>query len=268
MPTVTNFNRFVIFVLSVCTVLGLAPAVEAQAAGTLTWSDTPAQTATAATEAHDDQIIRLYKTVLGRMPDAEGAAYWTQRRLQGESLIDIARVMLTTPEPIERSSGDFIVDAYRNALDRDPDPQGYDYWTALDDPALAIAYISDSEEHREITGTIAPPPRTVAAPSSLELDSEIPAGWVNAGYGVYVPPVLLAIRWCESRDNYTAANRYSSARGAYQFLRSSWAAYGHAARYGVASADLATPAQQDEAAVITWQRSGTRPWLASAHCWG
>lgn len=95
-----------------------------------------------------------------------------------------------------------------------------------------------------------------------------PSGWVDAGHGVYVPPILLSIRWCESRDDYLAANRRSSARGAYQFIRSSWRSYGHAARYGVTQAHHATPAQQDEAAVLTWQRDGTRPWNASRHCWG
>ncbi len=95
-----------------------------------------------------------------------------------------------------------------------------------------------------------------------------PPGWVDAGHGVYVPPILLEIRHCESRGDYTAANKHSSARGAYQFLTMSWRGYGHAERYGVPSADKATPAQQDEAAVITWQRDGTRPWNASRHCWG
>ncbi len=93
-------------------------------------------------------------------------------------------------------------------------------------------------------------------------------GYVDAGHGVMVPPVLLKIRFCESTDNYSAANPASSARGAYQFLTGSWAAYGHAERYGVSRAHLASPAQQDEAALITWQADGTRPWLASKHCWG
>lgn len=91
--------------------------------------------------------------------------------------------------------------------------------------------------------------------------------WVDAGNGVAVPEVLLRIRYCESTNNYQAAHRVSSARGAYQFLTSSWEWYGHAARYGAARADLATPAQQDEAAVLTVKRDGTRPWLASRHCW-
>lgn len=92
--------------------------------------------------------------------------------------------------------------------------------------------------------------------------------WVDAGNGVVVPDVLLRIRYCESTNNYKAAHTVSSARGAYQFLTKSWGWYGHAARYGVASADQAAPAQQDEAAVLTLRRDGTRPWLASWSCWG
>lgn len=113
-------------------------------------------------------------------------------------------------------------------------------------------------------------PETTAAPTTAAPTTAAPTGepgWVDTGNGVMVPPVLLAIRYCESRDNYTAANPSSSARGGYQFLTGSWAGYGHKARYGVNQAHLATPAQQDEAALITWQRDGTRPWNASKSCW-
>lgn len=92
-------------------------------------------------------------------------------------------------------------------------------------------------------------------------------GWVDTGNGVMVPQVLIEIRWCESRGDYEAANPSSSARGGYQFLTGSWKAYGHKDRYGVSQAHLATPAQQDEAALITWERDGTRPWNASKSCW-
>ncbi len=114
----------------------------------------------------------------------------------------------------------------------------------------------------ETTETTVEETTTTAPPTTAD------NGFVDAGHGVMVPPILLQIRYCESRDNYTAANPSSSARGAYQFLTGSWAAYGHATRYGVSQAHLATPAQQDEAALITWQRDGTRPWNASRHCWG
>lgn len=221
--------------------------------------------AVGAAPAHDDQITRLYITALGRTPDADGHAYWSERRVNGESLVDLARVMINTPEALATTSGDFVVDAYRNALGRTPEPEGHAYWLAYDDPARAVAFIADSVEHRSITGTLDPPTDSLGLDLSGAVDH--PPGWVDAGSGVYVPPIMLAIRWCESGDSYVAANPRSSARGAYQFLTSSWAAYGHADRYGVTSADKATPAQQDEAAVITWERSGTRPWAASRHCW-
>lgn len=109
------------------------------------------------------------------------------------------------------------------------------------------------------TTTTAPPETTTTVAGG--------DGWVDTGNGVLVPPVLLAIRWCESRDDYQAANPSSSARGAYQFLSGSWRAYGHADRYGVSTADQASRAQQDEAALLTWERDGTRPWNASRSCW-
>ena len=112
-----------------------------------------------------------------------------------------------------------------------------------------------------------PAPETTVPPPTEPPTTTYPDGWVDAGNGVWVPAVLVKIRYCESHDNYTAANRYSTARGAYQFLTTSWASYGHAARYGVKQAHLATPAQQDEAALITWDRSGTNPWKASRSCW-
>lgn len=242
----------------------------------------PSPTVAQATDAHDDQITRLYLSVLGRQPDAGGHAYWSERLTSGESLLDLVRVMLDTPEVAEKSSGDLIVDIYRNALRREPDAGGYAFWSA-EDPWVAVVGISESPEHQELTGTLAPPAAPVAAspqaastPESSHVEAlsdpserdVLTEGWVDAGHGVFVPPVLLSIRWCESTDNYAAANSRSSARGAYQFLTGSWDWYGHAARYGVPQAHLATPAQQDEAALITWQADGTRPWNASRHCWG
>jgi hypothetical protein len=97
----------------------------------------------------------------------------------------------------------------------------------------------------------------------LEPESE----WVDGGNGVALPDILLRIRFCESTNNYAAAHTNSSARGAYQFLTMSWEYYGHAERYGVPAANLATPAQQDEAALITLEAQGARPWAESRACW-
>lgn len=215
--------------------------------------------------APNDRITRLYRAALGREPDLAGHSYWVGEINAGVPLIFLTRELMLSEEAQAKSTGDSIRDAYLWALGREPEPEGHAYWSAMDH-ALAVLHISDSAEHRLVTGleVIEDHYEVVAAPPA----PAAPAGWVDAGHGVYVPPVLIAIRKCESNHSYTAANPRSSARGAYQFLMSSWAAYGHAQRYGVREAHHATPAQQDEAAVITWQRDGTRPWNASRSCWG
>jgi hypothetical protein len=209
-------------------------------------------------DAHIHQAARLYRAVLGRDADQAGAAYWGGLLADGHAVEAIATHLLGSEEYRNRSVGDHVIDTYVGALGRIPEPAGHAYWSQFDDRSLVVVAISDSLEHQLRTNTLPPPARVQRAPG----------GWVDAGHGVFVPPILLEIRFCESRDDYTAANRRSSARGAYQFLRGSWAAYGHADRYGVPSADRATPAQQDQAALITWQADGTRPWNASRHCWG
>ncbi|MDH3681330.1 MAG: transglycosylase family protein [Acidimicrobiia bacterium] len=140
-----------------------------------------------------------------------------------------------------------------------------------EEPTTTMADGTDTSDSTGTTETTVPGDTTSSevteTTAAATATTAHPDGFVDAGHGVFVPVVLLDIRYCESRDNYTAANPSSSARGAYQFLTGSWESYGHAARYGVAQAHLATPAQQDEAALITWQRDGTRPWNASSYCW-
>lgn len=212
--------------------------------------------------APNDRITRLYRAALGREPDVAGHTYWVDQINSGASLLGLTRSLLGSEEAQSRSTGDPLRDAYLWALGREPDTTGYEYWSRYD-AARAVLFISDSAEHKVTVGleVLEGPIAPVESPSA-------PAGWVDAGHGVYVPPILLQIRRCESGGNYQAANRRSSARGAYQFLASSWAAYGHAQRYGVFEAHRATNAEQDEAAVMTWKRDGVRPWYASRSCWG
>src|SRR5207245_1571918 len=77
---------------------------------------------------------------------------------------------------------------------------------------------------------------------------------------------LDSIAKCESGGNPHAQNASSSASGLYQFIDSSWAAYG-GKKYGPRAKD-ATPAQQTEIAQAAVARSGLTPWKASQHCWG
>lgn len=87
-----------------------------------------------------------------------------------------------------------------------------------------------------------------------------PAVHAHAGS---LPPIMLKIRWCESRNNYTARNPRSTASGAWQFLDSSWANYA-----GYPRAYMAPPEVQDQKALNVYNSVGTRPWNASRSCWG
>ncbi len=139
-----------------------------------------------------------------------------------------------------------------------------DDWTIVSSPADDLAYLRQQASRQVDT------PETSQEPVDdglVEPEIGPESSWVDSGNGVLVPDVLLRIRFCESTNNYQAANDGSSARGAYQFLSKSWDWYGHAATYGVAEAHLATPAQQDEAALATLQSEGTSPWAESRGCW-
>lgn len=78
-----------------------------------------------------------------------------------------------------------------------------------------------------------------------------------------IPPTLRRIRYCESHDNYRAANKHSTASGAYQYLDSTWSNGS-----GYKRAMYAPPRIQDLRAVRDFNRVGGTPWNASKHCWG
>ncbi len=205
--------------------------------------------------AHDE-IYRLYLATFGREPEAVGHAYWTQQRVAGASLPAVAAAFLVSPEADWRLGPDPLRDVYANAFGREPDSDGHRYWSTFP-IAEVLAGFTNSPELIAATGTS---PSRVAAVT-------LPDRWVDAGNGVMVPEILLAIRACESHDDYQAANTRSSARGAYQFLSSTWRANGFDVLFSAATADQASRAQQDAAAVLVWEAQGTSPWNASARCW-
>jgi LysM repeat protein len=74
-----------------------------------------------------------------------------------------------------------------------------------------------------------------------------------------------AIIACESGGNPKAVNPSSTASGLFQFLDSSWRAYG-GGQYAARAKD-ATPDQQYAVANKAFAMSGLSPWAASRSCW-
>lgn len=101
-------------------------------------------------------VIRLYDSFFQRRPDASGLAYWTNRRKNGATVVEIAQTFAASPE-FQRTSGSltnarFVDLVYRNVLRRSPDPSGRAHWIrALDQRRISrgglMASFSESSEH-------------------------------------------------------------------------------------------------------------------------
>jgi hypothetical protein len=76
------------------------------------------------------------------------------------------------------------------------------------------------------------------------------------GLSDYDYQVLNSIMYCESKYNPNAVNRYSGASGLFQFLGSSWAAWGQGSVFD--------PARNIEAAVRYYKVAGVSPWVQCA----
>ena len=126
--------------------------------------------------------------------------------------------------------------------------------TTTIDVAAIYEYAAALDRATSTTTTVyVPPPTTVyVAPPTTEYIPPpttvyVPQAEPQGSSGL--PAFLVCVRQRESGGNYGAVNPSSGAGGAFQFLPSTWAAGGFAARYGVSRAEYAAPWQQDEAAI-------------------
>ena len=102
------------------------------------------------------QLTDLYLAFFGRAPDVAGLEYWQERKLEkGDDFALIAMAFAQSAEaqrlfPQDASHRDFVQAIYRNAFGREPDAEGWDYWTAeLDaigkteslDPGIFVATV-------------------------------------------------------------------------------------------------------------------------------
>jgi hypothetical protein len=85
---------------------------------------------------------------------------------------------------------------------------------------------------------------------------------------VDVSPILGVIGACESGNNPLAKNRYSSASGRFQFIKSSWEYYGKEL-WGAdwVNHNIFSWNDNTELANFVYLRNGTSDWLESKPCW-
>jgi len=107
------------------------------------------------------QIARLYDTALGRLPDVAGLSFWRGNiESGGFTLNGVAEAFVNSAEFQAQygslSNRAFVELVYQNALDRNGDAAGIDFWTNnLDSGAFSrsgvVLGFSESVEHQALT---------------------------------------------------------------------------------------------------------------------
>ncbi|MGI9610445.1 MAG: DUF4214 domain-containing protein [Acidimicrobiia bacterium] len=117
-----------------------------------------------ATTPTEFQIMRFYRAILDREPDAAGMAYWHRLLTTGTDVTTIADSFATSIEFEQRfgvprgAAGDqrFLEQVYLNVLDRQPDDEGRRYWSRLLQAgvprAQVVLWFSESAEFILTTG--------------------------------------------------------------------------------------------------------------------
>jgi hypothetical protein len=109
------------------------------------------------TDADMLAFCELYVAYFNRAPDATGLLFWGSVLAEGDlSMADIAREFYGQPETQalyggSSSTGDFVTAVYLNVLGRNPDAEGFTYWTNVldsgqrDRPEFILAMIDGAK---------------------------------------------------------------------------------------------------------------------------
>jgi len=111
----------------------------------------------------EKQIRQLYRSLLGREPDAEGFKYWVEKVSSGENTLGtVAACIADSPEyktriGIDAANTDYekqIRELYKNMLGREPDVEGFKYWinkilSGEDTISTVVRGIFESAEYKE-----------------------------------------------------------------------------------------------------------------------
>ncbi len=85
-------------------------------------------------EAVSVDLAQLYVSLFGRAPDGEGLKFWSDKMAGGWSGAQVADAMFATQParpyfPDGMSHADIVASFYVNALGRQPDAEGLEFWT-------------------------------------------------------------------------------------------------------------------------------------------
>lgn len=116
-----------------------------------------------ATAPMTDQValVRLYLAYLDREPDIDGIQYWLDLLSGGQSLDQVADMILDASERgshVGLSNGEFVRLLYTQILNRDAEQDGLEFWVERLDNGQSrgsvLVAISESFEHQLVTPTL------------------------------------------------------------------------------------------------------------------
>ncbi|NVE01370.1 DUF4214 domain-containing protein [Massilia sp. BJB1822] len=110
------------------------------------------------------QIYRLYQAALNRAPDLDGLGFWIDAADRSVSMLDIAAGFTHSAE-FARLYGNsvgneaFLSQLYQNALHRQPDQEGFDFWLGALNKGVAresvlLGFAESPENHAQVIGSI------------------------------------------------------------------------------------------------------------------
>jgi hypothetical protein len=111
------------------------------------------------------QVYRLYQAAFNRKPDTPGLGFWIQFMDKGMNLTEVAASFEASAEftglyGINPTNGELVTLLYKNALHRDPEPAGFDFWlnilnTSQQSRATILTSFSESPENQaQVIGSI------------------------------------------------------------------------------------------------------------------
>jgi len=105
------------------------------------------------------KIYRLYNAAFSRFPDKSGLQYWIDKNISGENTYkQTANSFLISKEftstyGVNSSNSEYITNLYSNVLSRNPDANGFEYWSnqierGLEDRSDLLIGFAESDENK------------------------------------------------------------------------------------------------------------------------